>query len=704
MTKKKLTKRALLLSALSLLMCVSMLIGSTYAWFTDSVTSGNNKIIAGNLDIGVYYAYPSDVVNGDIPDENWKPVTADKSLFNKDALWEPGYTEAVFLKFENEGTLALQYQLQVDILKEVIGKTKDGADIQLSNYINAYACNSFQWDYTYYLFTERNDATNPAGAPNPYYDTLYNAANGKVNTPNNENPLSLDSWQWLDPTETTYATLVLWMPDDVGNEANHNGEDVPSIDLGISVVATQYTWEKDSFGDDYDKDANLPIIANSAESLLAALATGGKVKLENDVVIPANLLTNDASIASIPVGMYINKDTVLDLNGHDIIMADNDAGCTVALFVKDADLTITGSGNIKQEGHDDYLLWAKGASTVTINDGVFETGSGDSSVLYASGNTAWDPTDDYATINIYGGTFISGNPSDDQDNANVMNHGVGRINYYGGTFNWDPSTLKGDDAPYIKVAEGYKAASNGSSWIVIPETAELATDNATFSTAIQNGADIVYLGSGDYIIPAAAKGKTLTIVGTGDTSVAVTKVGNGGENCDFGLDGSTVVFENVTITTNSSTYIGYARCNGTYNNCTINGTYTLYGNSLFNNCTFNVSGDVYNIWTWGAPTATFNNCTFNSDGKAVLLYGTANTKLTVNGCTFNDNGGLTDLKAAIEIGNDYGKSYELIVNDTTVNGYEINDKGINTGSTLWANKNSMGQDKLNVVVDGVDVY
>lgn len=78
--------------------------------------------------------------------------------------------------------------------------------------------------------------------------------------------------------------------------------------------------------------------------------------------------------------------------------------------------------------------------------------------------------------------------------------------------------------------------------------------------------------------------------------------------------------------------------------------------------------------------------------------------MTINNCVSNDNGGLTDLKAAIEIGNDYNKSYELIVSNTVVNGYEINDKGINTGSTLWANKNSMGTDKLNVVVDGVDVY
>ena len=224
-----------------------------------------------------------------------------------------------------------------------------------------------------------------------------------------------------------------------------------------------------------------------------------------------------------------------------------------------------------------------------------------------------------------------------------------------------------------------------------------------------NNSDVaaVELPAGEYIIPATAKEKEITFKGTDDpedVAVAVTKVGTGGENCDYGLDGSTVTFENITITTNSSTYIGYARCNGTYRNCIINGTYTLYGDSVFENCTFNVSGDVYNIWTWGAPTARFVNCTFNSDGKALLLYGTANTKLTVENCTFNDKGGLSDKKAAIEIGNDYNKSYELVVNKTTVNGYEINDNGINTGTTLWANKNSMPQDKLNVVVDGVDVY
>ena len=139
----------------------------------------------------------------------------------------------------------------------------------------------------------------------------------------------------------------------------------------------------------------------------------------------------------------------------------------------------------------------------------------------------------------------------------------------------------------------------------------------------------------------------------------------------------------------------------------MNGTYTLYGNSIFNNCTFNVSGDVYNIWTWGAPTATFNKCTFNTSGKALLAYGNTNTTVTVNDCTFNDDDAYTDVnnKAAIEVGSDWSSDTKtIIVNGTTVNGFDVTNKGISTGTTLWGNKNSLPTNRLNVVIDGVDVY
>lgn len=249
--------------------------------------------------------------------------------------------------------------------------------------------------------------------------------------------------------------------------------------------------------------------------------------------------------------------------------------------------------------------------------------------------------------------------------------------------------------------------ANGYNVYPMENTSEMnASSDAQLSSVIAAGATTVNLTPGTYIIPDDAKGKTLTFIGTGnpeDTKIATQDDGSY-EGCDYSLDGATVTFENITINTNSHTYTGYARCKGTYKNCVINGTYTLYDDSNFENCTFNVSGDVYNIWTWGAPNATFDGCTFKSDGKAMLLYGQANTKLTINNCTFNDNGGLNVKKAAVEIGNDYGSSYVLIVNNTVVNGFAINNEGINTGTTLWANKNSMGKDKLSVTVDGKKVY
>ena len=281
--------------------------------------------------------------------------------------------------------------------------------------------------------------------------------------------------------------------------------------------------------------------------------------------------------------------------------------------------------------------------------------------------------------------------------ANINNNTLGKgVNTH--TIAHDENQTVNVNGNVSVIAEGVVKDANGN---------YIASSNEGITNAISDGATTINLTQGNYVIPSSAKEKTLTIIGTGtpeDVKVAVTKVGTGGENCDYAFDGSTVTFEGITITTNSSTYIGYARCKGTYKNCVINGTYTLYGDSKFENCTFNVSGDVYNIWTWGAPNATFDKCTFNSDGKAMLLYGTENTNLTIENSVFNDKGGLTDLKAAIEIGNDYGKSYTLVVNNTVVNGYEINDKGIYTGTTLWANKNSMGKDNLSVTVDGVKVY
>ncbi len=228
MTKTN-TKRALVVSVLSLLLCASMLIGTTFAWFTDSVTSGSNKIVAGNLDIELEYW------NGSA----WKTVNNAADLFTGN-LWEPGHTEVVYLKLSNLGSLALKYQLGINIVSETEGITVDenGNDktFKLSDYIYMGVVEDKQPS-----FANREEAEAAVAGKSGIISTGYTKTGN----------MTADA-------DDLYLAVVVYMPETVGNEANHDGENLPSIDLGISVLATQYTYENDSFGNDYDKDAEYP--------------------------------------------------------------------------------------------------------------------------------------------------------------------------------------------------------------------------------------------------------------------------------------------------------------------------------------------------------------------------------------------------------------------------------------------------------------
>ena len=103
MTNSKSTKRALISSALAILVCVAMLIGTTFAWFTDTASTGVNKIQAGNLDVKLMYS--TDM-------HKWHEATEQTKLFDDNALWEPGYTQVVYLKIVNAGNLALKWPLR----------------------------------------------------------------------------------------------------------------------------------------------------------------------------------------------------------------------------------------------------------------------------------------------------------------------------------------------------------------------------------------------------------------------------------------------------------------------------------------------------------------------------------------------------------------------------------------------------------------
>lgn len=227
------------------------------------------------------------------------------------------------------------------------------------------------------------------------------------------------------------------------------------------------------------------------------------------------------------------------------------------------------------------------------------------------------------------------------------------------------------------------------------------SDAASLNYVIENmNAANITLAAGTYTMPASAQGKTLTISGTKDTVISV-------ETIDTNAGGASVTFEGVTVQGQTSGDFG-GWGNGAKINmkdCTIAGKITLYGDATFTNCTFTNKND-YAVWTWGATAVEFTNCTFESGGKALLVYGNGGNKtatVNINSCTFTDDGTLSG-KAAIETGNDYDFTYTIKINNTTVTGFDVNTAGISTNTNVWANKNSMDKDHLNVVIDGVDVY
>ena len=283
MTSSKSTKRALLTSVLALLMCVTMLVGATFAWFTDTASTGVNKIQAGNLKMEVSYKNTSD--------GEFTVLKENTNVFMENALWEPGHVEYAVLNVKNIGTLALKYKLGINIASETGSTNVLGNEFKLSDYIRFAVLDGDQSS----LDRDNLVATAGSGAA---LNAGYTAANhlltaGKGNS-------------------EKVVTLVVWMPTTVGNEANHKTDrTAPSINLGINVVATQDTVENDSFDNTYDKNATYPVTdAASIATAVADLANEGN---KNVVVTVANNMDNTSGIKTAK-----GNTLTMDLNGKSV--------------------------------------------------------------------------------------------------------------------------------------------------------------------------------------------------------------------------------------------------------------------------------------------------------------------------------------------------------------------------------------------------
>lgn len=281
MTNSKHTKRALLASILSVVLCVAMLVGSTFAWFTDSVTSGKNIIQAGNLDISATYqdvdmtagrvTYTIDGFDR-VPDGTVK-FSADTTDINEsnaiisENLWEPGAVGAKLITVKNEGSLAAKIKLSFAV--------EDGG---LQNAL-------------WFDFVQVNDNGTVVGQfTEREMSTLTAVANAV------ELPLASKG-------EVSFI-LLYGMKEEAGNE--YMGK---SFSADVTILATQDTVEEDSFGDDYDKDAFYADVTVKNETELKDAIKDAE---DGDVIaVAGNMELTDT--------LSINKDITLDGMGTGVI-------------------------------------------------------------------------------------------------------------------------------------------------------------------------------------------------------------------------------------------------------------------------------------------------------------------------------------------------------------------------------------------------
>ena len=223
------TKRALLTSVLALVLSLAMLAGTTFAWFTDTASTGVNRIVSGNLDVGLEYWGGAE--------SGWLTAENSEDLFDKNALWEPGYTQIVYLKVANNGNLALTYAMQITPVHETVGVNVDGEEFKLSDYIK------FGWT----TFT-----VDGAGAPVALdREAAQTGVGGGAQL---GTTLHRQAAEPMKASAEELVALVAWMPENVGNEANYSTVQ-PTIELSLKVLATQAAVESDSFDETYDRDA-----------------------------------------------------------------------------------------------------------------------------------------------------------------------------------------------------------------------------------------------------------------------------------------------------------------------------------------------------------------------------------------------------------------------------------------------------------------
>lgn len=358
MTNKKVTRKALLMSITSLLICISMLMGTTFAWFTDEVTSGVNKIVAGNLDVKLEHS-----VNG----TSFTEVTADTTdLFQTAAsgiLWEPGAMAMETFKVTNVGNLALKYQFNInqlteayyskvtwdngtnyydltDVIKMVITDTRPATREAATALFTTSSTKSISKTEN---VTLKNAALVP-GAVEKFTVVLYWAPDSDNNVTDNLHNLKNTGWSLLSPANDTTPITA--------HDTNNDTKDYLYIAPSVTLLATQQMSEYDSFDNTYDASAETSrwnaVTSASANALVTGTEAEEKTATLTAPIAPATSGSTTVTLTAPATGANALSSATsakLDVTTTDVLNTPSDSAYIInggsAAATIDLTLTLT---------------------------------------------------------------------------------------------------------------------------------------------------------------------------------------------------------------------------------------------------------------------------------------------------------------------------------------------------------------------------
>ena len=473
MNNKRATKRALLTSVMALVMCVVMLVGTTFAWFTDTASTGVNKITSGNLHVEIQNGADQKIEKLEWVKENGEVIANQEGI-----LWEPGCTYLLTpFKIVNTGNLALKYKIAITGL--------DG-DADLLKVIK---------------FTYKTEDGN-------VFDM---AAEGHLTA------------KGTDGAATKLITVTAEMDKLAGNEYM----DKTLEGVKFTVYATQDTVENDSFGKTYDANATYYPVIDLA-GLKDAVKNGGNVAVDADVQVSNVDTLAQRTIIAKPTTLQLNKKITSPYE-----MGNNEVNFTALIVAADTTINAGENGGIDTKGGAYGINVISGANLV-INGGTYYGGgtavqAQKGTVTINGGHFAVEPFSDArygydfllncldanykngsAKIIVKGGTFVNFDPSNckaEGENTNFVADGYGVV----------ATPQANGDVWYTVVEKSTTGTTFGSGTHTL-STGITATSANAVAVKAESGADITITGGaydggkgGNNVCVWAKTGSSVTI-------------------------------------------------------------------------------------------------------------------------------------------------------------------------------------------------